>query len=273
MRPRRLLDELVRDLRERRLLPIVIVLAAALVAVPILLSDSSTPPPPGVSSEPLDVPEAQVAVLAEAPYLRDYRKRLDSFKERNPFKQQFLFPTESGEESSETIAGPAPESDSVASSTTSSSSGGGSGRSSGTGSATAEVDAEVEIQIEEKLVSFKLDVLAGPVGSTRTIKGVELLDFLPTTKKPIVEFIGADVNARKAVFAVAAEVSATRGDGRCLPDEDGCQFLVLRINEAQRLDYEIDGRTYRIKVLDITRVAVDSDVVIETKTSKGSKRG
>ena len=81
-----------RDLRDRRLLSIAIVLVVAIVAVPFLIKgeDESAPPPlAGDAGRP--VPGAEIldaAVLTEQPVLRDFRKRLDRYRTRNPFKQQ-----------------------------------------------------------------------------------------------------------------------------------------------------------------------------------------
>ncbi len=85
-----MLRDLYRDLRDRRLLPVVIALAVAIVAVPFLLggggSDPVSPSVPAATSEagaggadPLSP-----VVLADVPGLRDYRKRLDEFQSRDP---------------------------------------------------------------------------------------------------------------------------------------------------------------------------------------------
>ena len=74
-----MLRDLYRDLRDRRLLPVVIALAVAIVAVPFLLggggSDPVPPPVPAATSQagaggadPLSP-----VVLADVPGLRDYR--------------------------------------------------------------------------------------------------------------------------------------------------------------------------------------------------------
>src|ERR671916_709972 len=85
--------DLYRDLRDRRLLPLVALLVIAIIAVPIALSASGGAPAttatPAAEIVPADAPEAQAAVLAENPGLRDYRKRLDALKSQNPFEQQF----------------------------------------------------------------------------------------------------------------------------------------------------------------------------------------
>jgi hypothetical protein len=120
------------------------------------------------------------------------------------------------------------------------------------------------------VISFKLDVFAGPVGDTREIKNVELLDFLPGEVKPVIQLLAVDSGGKKATFAVSSRVGGNSGDGSCLPDGPECAFLILRKGEAQRLDYELDGRTYRIKLLEIKQVLKDTGIVIESSAGEGS---
>ena len=91
-------SDLVQDLRDRRLLIPAIGLIVAIVAVPLLLGAGGGADEPIVASAPAEqVPpamkgseEVEPVVLADVPGLRDYRKRLEGSKGRNPFVQQTI---------------------------------------------------------------------------------------------------------------------------------------------------------------------------------------
>lgn len=82
--------------------------------------------------------------------------------------------------------------------------------------------------------------------------------------------LAVDSGGKKAAFAVSSRVGGNSGDGSCPPDGPECAFLILRKGEAQRLDYELDGRTYRIKLLEIKQVLEDTGIVIESTVGEGS---
>lgn len=94
------LQNLVADIRNRRLLPVMIALLVAIVAVPFVISGPEPVDEPTVGElgsgsaalDPAGNPLSAPAVLAERPVLRDYRERLDNFKRKNPFKQQLTGP-------------------------------------------------------------------------------------------------------------------------------------------------------------------------------------
>ena len=90
---RKFAGDVVYDLRSRGLLPIAIALAAAVVLVPPTAPTGSG----GGSAEELGAASvAQAtnlnAVLAYDPGIRDYQKRLDDLRSKDPFKQQFTAP-------------------------------------------------------------------------------------------------------------------------------------------------------------------------------------
>ena len=91
--PPKILVDLYRDLRDRRLLLPFGLLAGALVLVPLALSKSSHPsPPPAVASSAGKVSAAQPAVLTAEVGVRNYNKRLAAMKEKDPFKRHFKLP-------------------------------------------------------------------------------------------------------------------------------------------------------------------------------------
>ena len=86
--PPQLLTDVYRDLRDRRLLIPVIALLVALVAVPMLLGSKTPPPVPPAPAASVDLKDAaavQSAVFVENASVRNYRKRLEPLKAKNPF--------------------------------------------------------------------------------------------------------------------------------------------------------------------------------------------
>ena len=84
-----------RDLRDRRLLPVVALLLVAIIAAPLLIKGGDSAPPPSsapvAEAAPFDgAAELRPVVVGDDPGLRNYHVRLDGSPSRNPFKQQFV---------------------------------------------------------------------------------------------------------------------------------------------------------------------------------------
>ncbi len=114
-----LLNNLYRDLRDRRLLFPAAALLVALIAVPVALSSSSpttTPPAPApVEAGSGPAAATEPAVLAEELGMTAYQKRLNQLQTKNPFKRQYMAtPTSAQPEASSSTDSP---SSSTASST------------------------------------------------------------------------------------------------------------------------------------------------------------
>jgi hypothetical protein len=268
--PPQVVSDLYRDLKDRRLLPVVILLFVAIVAVPVAISVSSEnpppPPPPAAEVVSADAPEAQAAVLADNPGLRNSKERLDALKAKNPFEQQFptagLGETEvqSLTESTETTTAGSGGGGELPSGTASVDTGstgvavtdspsGGSGASSG------EV-ADVETETKTKFFSFRVDLRYGVEGDVKEVRNVKLLDLL----SPVGVFLGVSENAKKSLFFLSSDVVSVSGDGQCAPAPTDCQFLSLAEGDAQQVTYQPpDGApptTYTLELLDIKVVQV-----------------
>jgi hypothetical protein len=243
------------ELRDRHLLPVVIALAVATVAIPVLLSSSSESPPPApdVGAE-LAAPESgsvPIAVLAEDPGLRRYKQRLDRLSPKDPFKQQYQSSVTGAAELGGSVAvgggddgtgsvgfngggdsGSAP--DPVP---------GGTSPGSGGGS-------------QPKSVSYRIDVFAGEQGATKRRDGVKAMTPLPGNAKPVVVFLDVSPDRKKALFMVSSQAILLPGAGTCiLEDGTACQVMSLRPKLTASFTYGIDGKTYRLRVVRIKRVA------------------
>jgi hypothetical protein len=265
----RAVEDLYRDLRDRKLLPIVALLLVAIVAVPFLLSSSSETPtvnPPSAADDVVVAPEAQSAVLAQDPGLRNYQQRLDSLKATNPFEQQYQITAApaDGEGAGGLVGG---DSTGLTSPSTSGSTGGGSTStppSSGGGTDTAadavtedttiDVDETVEGAPESTLLTFRTDLHYGPEGDVKASKNVKLLHLL----EPVGAFIGGTQNGKSAAFAMSSHVAAVTGEGKCAPDPGTCDFLLLEEGKSAGITYQpADGGpavVYRLAVDDLRLV-------------------
>jgi len=270
-------EDLYRDLRDRRLLPIVGLLLVAIIAVPIALSTgsgtSTAAPLPEIV--PADAPEAQAAVLAENPGLRDYRERLDSLKAQNPFEQQF---ETSGLEGTEVSSG-TDTLDSVTSGggdvtaggdTTAPTSTGSSGSTStsepspgtSTGSS-GSVDTDTDSsEPEVQFYGFKADLQYGLEGDVQEHRNVKYLDML----SPVGTLLGASIDAKKVVFGLSSSIVSVDGDGECVPSPDACEFLTLEEGKSAVLTYQrpnTEPATYRLGVDDIRIVKLKEPPAFE----------
>lgn len=257
------LRDLYRDLRDRRLLPVVIVLAVAIVAVPILLGGGSSPPPP---TPPADVEAAGVhgsstlspVVLAEVPGLRDYRKRLSRFQSRDPFKQQMVgsHTAQGGDGNLEqtgsgtSTAAPTSPSDVTpppSETPTDTTTDGGATPPGGGGKGG---------KPDDRVVETTIDVRVGRAGKTKVLKGVEPLQFLPGDKRPVVQFVEGDKDGTHAAFVVSPDVTETAGDGRCDPGRNDCQYVLMEKGDLRTFVYGDKQETYRLQILAIHREVV-----------------
>jgi hypothetical protein len=262
LQPPRFAQDLYRDLRDRRLLPVALLLIAALVAVPVLLSSSSgTPasaPAPALTVAPGSSDAAtQAAVLTQQLGVRDYTKRLERFKRQNPFHQQFTLP----EATSSTLTEPTSSATSTtggsATSTTTSTDGGsatatGSTATGSSSGSTTQPAPVPDTRTQTRVLTYRVDVKVGPTGQLEAQKDVRPMKFLPGKDTPVVVFLGATPDGKQALFLVSGDVTSATGDGACMPDPSTCSYLTLKRGQKESLAYSIDGLTYELKLGRIT---------------------
>ena len=276
-----------RDLRDRRLLPIVIALLVAIIAVPFLLGgdDAATP----VSSAALEgsTPPVEGAdqidpvVLADVPGLRNFHERLDRYKSRNPFKQQLTpktaqgggpsgsnqnggLPTQSSSSSSSTTSGTTAATDQPTtaptatdpSTTPATKPGDSNGNGNEAGSGT-------------ELITYRIDVRIGRVGNTKVERDVKPLSLLPDKKHAVVQYVDSNTHGTAAGFVVNPEATAVKGDGHCSKSRSRCHFLLLKPGEEMYFLLG-DGHTYRLELKKIDEHREPYDP--KADASKGSGR-
>jgi uncharacterized membrane protein YgcG len=266
-----ILSDLYRDLRDRRLLPLIVLLVAAMVVVPIALSSSpkkvAPAATPQVSAPAHGGPSltATQVTLAD-PGLRDYRSRLRGDAAKDPFVQHF------GGGGSASAGGGSGSSTSV--STGGSSSTGLTQTSGGSAPLTAEGQAasgaansgsssapstsapsipSPSPTTQSKYFFYRIKVKAGPVDGKMEVRdNVKAVTSLPDNQVPALAFLGVQTDshfgAQKAVFIVNSSVSLVSGNGECSLAGTQCQLVTLTPGDHADLTWS-DGATYRVTLV------------------------
>ena len=252
-----LLTDLYRDLRDRRLLPLVLVLVVGLAVVPMALSSKTknapapAPQPPLPVAKKSKVPSTQVVV--SNPSLRDFRDRLKGDSPKDPFVQLFR---------------PPPSSDAAGSSAASSSAASPSSSGATTtppttttpppsgGSTESQPATGTSSPSETKLVNYRVKIRTGQVGSELKVQDeVGPLGSLPGGSVDALAFIGvtmdSDLNPKRAFFLVSNNATVVGGDSACVVGSP-CQVLTLKLDQYVDVTWT-DGLTYRVKLLKFRR--------------------
>ena len=264
--------DLWHDLREKRLWPVAVALLLGLVAVPVLLAKPAEEPsaPAVTTAVPEEKQEEALAALAEVKLGQDVvgsGSTLGVFDPDNPFQPP------KGAIKKEDATPPASSGPGTASSTTDGGSigggptgggdvsTGGGGGTTGGGDTGGGGDDPVDGETRTTVFKYVVDVTFSANGRTRRIKGLEKLDMLPSSRSPLLIFMGVTAKGDDAVFLVDSTLEAA-GEGRCKPSPQECSFAFIGAG-AEYVFTEEDGDTYTIKIDEIRRVKVD--------TSKGAQ--
>lgn len=265
------LNNLYRDMRDRRLLLPALALIIAVIAVPAALSRSSatTAPPPASAAAGGSARDAATspAVLTEQLGVTNYRKRLEQMKSKNPFRKHFtsvpksaklgIVQTGATSSTATTLTGTgASPATSSATSTVPATGGSTAPTGSTTPSAPSSDRPNETPKPTTELIQRRIDVKVGPQGDLQKRTGVKQLRMLPTVSAPVVAFLGTNEAGTRASFLVSTDVTALSGDGSCLTTTSSCQFLTLKKGQVERFDYAPDTLTYKLKLLAIRDVVV-----------------
>jgi hypothetical protein len=248
------------ELVERRLWPILVVLVIALVAVPVMLSKPAKeaqplPPTPAATSTGSPAAAFQPAVTTEGRKSSQIRKRVNSFKRKNPFTPQGVTQRSAGAGAgTATIAGGG----GAVTPTTTSDPGAltAGGSSPGSGGTTQSGDSVGGSGGGTSTKSFyyhyTVDVKFGKAGN---LDKKTLTDFraLPSSDNPVLVFMGVKNDGATAVFLMTANAS-TLGDGTCAPTDTECTFLYLKKGDKQTIEaVNADGSItdYGLKLLSV----------------------
>jgi hypothetical protein len=269
------LSDLYWDLRDRHLLPVVGLVIVAIVAAPFLLGGSEHEPPASTASpagapspEPIASASAsRLTVVQAEPGLRDYRKRLRDDSPTNPFKQRYTGPVLKG-----TKLGNGKESATSPVTTTTEGggeggSGGGEGSPGGSPSTPATLPGGGPAPKPGELISYAWAInvqvtktatkdgggkeTTGPTTQKRVLPYAGI----PSSKVPVVVYMGPDPTTHKPMLLVSDGVASTFGEAKCLSGDETCQLLEVETGMPVTFSYGPDLDRYKINVLKIYRVA------------------
>jgi hypothetical protein len=253
------IQNLFKDMRDRKMLPLVALLILAIVAVPFLLKSDSEPTVPAsavTSDATAAIDGAEIAspvVLTEVPGIRNYHKRLASLQARNPFKQQLAggAADKAAAKANKTLAQDTQQAVEDLGASGATATGTASSGSSEDGTTTTPETPTTPEQKQKTYAYYsEIDAKVGLVGEGEKKTGISQLEFLPGDSHPVVQFIRG-VGETAAIFVVSRSVGDTSGDGNCQPHPDDCQFLKMKPGESTTFNYEPNGLRYRIKLTDV----------------------
>jgi hypothetical protein len=257
---RKFFGDVVYDLRNRGLLPVVGLLLVAIVAIPVVItrggSSSSAPvaDPAAVQDAVASAPEAQSAVVAYEPGLRKYQDRLDRLSPKDPFKQHFSAAVEAATELSGTVSGG--DTGGATGTTTSTDVSGDTGGGGG-GSGTTKSKKKKGKKKKAGVVysTYQTDVMVGEAaGTLQSLTNVAPLTALPSDGAPVLIYLGPNTGGNYALFLVSDDATQPTGAGVCIPKPEDCSVLALAPGQTEDLTYSVDGKVYRIQVVALRRV-------------------
>jgi hypothetical protein len=285
--PPKILVDLYRDLRDRRLLVPFIALAIALVLVPLALSKSSHKPAATAATGAAgatQVSAAEPAVMTETVGVRNFNKRLAALKEKDPFQRHFVLPKLPGGNPGKLAPAPTTVPPGTAIPT---------GTPPGsvppvptpvTASPTTAVPTTSTTPTQTvtvhtgsqrpatHLYHSVVDLKVGFPNKLKKHKSVQPLTELPHESNPVVALLGASLDTTHAVFLVSRDVTAVQGGSSCAPRRSACQLLDMKPGGRAKLKNSADGKTYVLKVLDIRLVRASASHGKSGTTGPG-KRG
>jgi hypothetical protein len=265
--------DLLYDLKDRRLLPLVAVILVAIVAVPFIFSGSSstTPPPKPLAAISSGPKAGKLTVVRTDPGLRNPRKRLGYLAAKDPFKQHYTSPVlkpgsapteqttttstgtggatnaESTTESNTNAGSESPASPGHAESKTEnpSQSGGGSG-------------SQIRVftfAINLKIVRTETDASGKPSSTTSTREKVMAPATLPGEKTQVASYIGISPKTKNPLFLVSSEVSSVFGEAKCVSGTGSCQLVELEPGFPVTFVFGPNSVRYKFNVLKVIPVA------------------
>jgi hypothetical protein len=251
---RKFFGDVVYDLRNRGLLPVVVLLLVAIVAIPVVItrggSSSSAPiaDPAAVQDAVASAPEAQSAVVAYQPGLRKYQDRLDRLSPKDPFKQHFSAAVEAATELSGTVSGDA--GGATTPTDVSGDTGGG-----GSGSTKSKKKKGKKKKAAPVYATYQTDVMVGEAGGTlQSLTSVAPLTALPSDGAPVLIYLGPNTGGNYALFLISDSAGQLTGPGVCIPKPEDCSLLALAPGQTEDMTYNVDGKVYRIQVVALRRV-------------------
>lgn len=274
------LQNLWRDLVDKRLWPVAVALLLGLVAVPFLIdTGSSAPAAPAAAAATAQVPgavTAQIAVAA-APGSGPVQR---SGKSRDPFKPLVYAKVPKATTSAtagvgataKTAAGTASSSSSGSSSSGGSSSTGSTSKGTTTTSTTPTTTTTPRTTTRTKLFSYAIAVAVKRAGRTTTRRNLRAISYLPSAVYPLVTFLGVKSDGQTATFLLSDNVDVLGTGSQCRPSTTQCDVVELKAGENVLLAREPKlGEPVKRYRLVLRRVAL-REVAATPKAKATSRR-
>lgn len=260
-------QDLWQDLRDKRLVPVAAALILAIVAIPVVLTESSAEPPPAASTPPsTDVAESPGLALDTATAASSGTgSELNVFSPDDPFVPPKAV-TRQKDSATATAAG---SKDAGASDGGSGSSPGGS-KQGGSGGGSRPVAPAPVGPPKTSEFEYVADVTFWN-GDRRSERRLRKLDMLPSSRSPVLIFVGATEDGGNAVFLVDSTLSAT-GEGSCRPNASNCVYVHIGPG-AEHLFTTEEGDSYRVRVDEIRRVKVRAGASTRERPAASASTG
>ncbi|HEV7563038.1 MAG TPA: hypothetical protein VGO24_06005 [Solirubrobacterales bacterium] len=257
------LRDLYWDLRDRHLLPLAAILLVAIAVIPIAFGQSTEAPPPSAGAAEDAAISSAVArnagqlVAKSTPGLRDYKRRLQHLRAKDPFKQKYSGAPEG------TSATPSPSPSEVESPESSPSSSAPEpltpsepSSESETGNEGAPVPGKGELTyfsyaIDVRVVPGGGQESSGEGGKATVRRNLPELTMFPSRKTPAAIYMGSTKDGKKALLLISSNVQAIFGDAKCVLGSETCELLALEPGLPETIVYGGAGKTYKIELLKI----------------------
>lgn len=259
------LQNILADLRDKRLWPVAIALLVGIVAVPTVLARKSSeegaapgPAVPAVGASAAGAPAGEVAIALDvsAPGARDRKGEV-----RNPFEQLFVPKPE--------VVGGAPLESGDAKG------GGADGAPAGDDAQDGSSGKPPAAEPKAKTTTFyELSLRFGQAGSMRTIDDIARLTPLPSANDPFFVFLGVKDDGRTAVFLVSSDAKAT-GDGVCKPSDSDCQTIELKAGDTEFFDLTTESgvQQYQMDIVSLVKKTASTNAAASRAHARASAIG
>lgn len=281
MNPQEALQNVWRELVQRRLLPVAVMLVGALVAVPFLLAKDPAPVPaapavPSASSAQqsgAELDDPVVSLVTDGTPAK--RRRVLGYR-KNPFQPAAAPKVKAAQTETTSSEATTPTGDAAKDDSTGGSSSPAGSPSEPTPAAPVVPDSNTD-KPARKYELYSLTVRFGASESDSLEKmNLPRLKALPSADDARLVYLGPGKDGKSAVFMVDAALES-QGDGTCDPSPANCETIELREGETEFFDVldESGSSTaqYQLDLLDIKRSSTASAAKAKQARAKASKAG
>ncbi|WP_354697451.1 hypothetical protein DSM112329_03078 [Paraconexibacter sp. AEG42_29] len=237
------IQNLWRDLVDKRLWPVAVVLVLAAIATPILLgsdssSDVASAPPPAAPATGAAAGDVTVAVTDTT------KIRSRPGKARDPFRAQVFAKVKKAQaatgattgataspSASGATAGAVKPAD-TGSTATDSGKSSGSSTTGNSGVTVPSTTPSTSTSSSTKLFDYALSFESKRLGEVTTRRGVRAVNYVPSNDYPLLAFVGIKPDGKTAVFVPQDRVVVAGRDKDCTPASADCQFLELKAGDS-----------------------------------------